>query len=376
MPMNANARSLGLAIDAHDNGFNLVRLCAAMLVLVFHAWQLNPVAPGRDPISAELLPITDLGALAVAIFFMVSGIFISQSWMRDPHALRFALRRVARIVPGLFVCLTVCTVTAVIFFSDDGWRGLLGPAPWRYIFGNTVLHWLQLNISPTELRLPGVLANEAMNGPLWTLYWEGRMYVMVALIGMAAILPMRRWMTGAALFLLLATNIFPSVVGGYVWEVRLWSMFLIGMLLQAAAPQVRVRALSVACAAVLLWLNWSANLILTPSGYSWFGLTLTAGALALLVGSARPARLGLGHLQRHDYSYGVYIYHWPVIVMLRAALPPLGPLPLLGVALLVTLAVAALSWHLVEAPALRLTRRLLARHSARAERAPLADQPA
>src|SRR4051794_10817711 len=99
-------RSLAQAIDAHDNGFNLVRLIAALLVVVYHAFQLSTLAPGaRDGVSTLVAPVADLGMLAVGVFFMISGIFITQSWVRDPHLPHFALRRVARIVPGLFVCL-------------------------------------------------------------------------------------------------------------------------------------------------------------------------------------------------------------------------------------------------------------------------------
>lgn len=350
-------RSLEAAISGHDNGFNLVRLACALLVVVYHAFQLNTAAPGPDPLTALLHPVGDLGALAVGVFFAISGMFIARSWMSDPHLGRFALRRVARIVPGLFVCLLATTALAVAFFSDAGWRGLLEPAPWRYIFGNSILHGLQYHIPPEELSVPGVLGGQHLNGPLWTLYWEGRMYVMVALIGLAAALPLRSWMRGVALFLLLAAQVFPEVASGYVWEVRMWSLFLAGMVLQTLAPALRIGPRHVACALALVLLNWTRSQALTPSPLTWFGIALLAVTLALAVGSARLpfAR----HVQRHDYSYGVYIYHWPLILMLRAVLPPLGPLALTAVSIAAVLPLAMLSWHLVEAPALRAARRLL-----------------
>jgi len=352
-------RGLEAALSTHDNGFNLVRLVCALMVVLFHAVQFNTVAPARDPVSAWLAPHSDLGALAVGVFFVLSGMFIARSWMADPHLLRFAARRVARIVPGLFVCLLVTTVLAVSLFSAEGWRALLGPAPWRYIFGNSVLHWLAYQIPPQELSLPGVLGGQHLNGPLWTLYWEGRMYVMVALIGMAAALPLRSWLRGAALFLLLAANLFPDVAGGYLWEVRMWSLFLVGMLLQTLAPQLRIGARHVACAVALLLLNWTRSADLSPSPLTWFGIALVAVTLALALGSARLpwAR----HVQRHDYSYGIYIWHWPLILMLRETLPPLDALALCAISVLAVLPLAMLSWHLVEAPALRAVRRRLAR---------------
>ena len=59
-----------------------------------------------------------------------------------------------------------------------------------------------------------------------------------------------------------------------------------------------------------------------------------------------------------DYSYGVYIYAFPIQQSLLALWPNLRPLQLLGLALPITLAVAALSWHFVEQPALRAKQKL------------------
>ncbi len=357
-------RTLEAAIGSHDNGFNLVRLVCALLVVLYHTWMMNRAAPHADPLTRLLAPNGDLGALAVGVFFVISGMFIARSWMGDPHLGRFALRRVARIVPGLFACLLISTVAAVVFFSAPGWRGLFDAAPWRFIFGNTVLHGLVYNIPAEELRIAGVLGGQDLNGPLWTLYWEGRMYVMVALVGLAAATPLRGWMRGAALFLLLAASLFPEVAGGYVWEVRMWSLFLVGILLQTLAPALRIGWRHAACALALLLLNWTRNAALTPSAFTWFGIALLAVTLALCVGSRRlPWAV---HVQRHDYSYGVYIWHWPVIIMLRELLPPVGPVPLTLATLAVVLPLAMLSWHLVELPALRAARRWLGRRGPQA----------
>jgi peptidoglycan/LPS O-acetylase OafA/YrhL len=150
----------------------------------------------------------------------------------------------------------------------------------------------------------------------------------------------------------------------------LWSLFLTGMLLHTLARDLRVGWRHVACALALAGLNWTRSAALTPSPLPWFGILLVAGTLALAVGSVRlPVA---GHLQRHDYSYGIYIYHWPVLLMLRTAFAPLGHWRLLALGLLVTGVLAVLSWHLVEAPALRTVRRLLRRtaHGAEATVAP------
>jgi len=357
--MTSSPRPLAAAIDGHDNGFNLVRLVCACMVVVFHAWSMNTVQPGTsDPVTRMLIPTTDLGSLAVGVFFLISGIFITQSWMRDPHLGRFVVRRVARIVPGLFVCLVLTTAVALGWFSTRGWRGLLDADVWRYILGNTTLHRLLYIIPPQELRLAGVLGDQPLNGPLWTLYWEGRMYAMVALLGLAAVLPLRTWLRGAAVFLLVAANAWPDVAAGYVWEVRMWSMFLIGMLLATLAADVRIGPLAAACAIAFLAMNATRWASLAPGPFTWFGLALAAGTAAMAVGTGAPAPRWV---RRHDYSYGVYIYHWPLLLMLRAALPPLSPVAATLATIAVSLAAAAFSWHCVEAPAMRFTRALLSR---------------
>jgi peptidoglycan/LPS O-acetylase OafA/YrhL len=67
--------------------------------------------------------------------------------------------------------------------------------------------------------------------------------------------------------------------------------------------------------------------------------------------AARPL-VGLGTV-----SYGLYLWHVPVLLWLRGhGLLPLSPLPALAVALPLSLALATASWVLVEKPALRLGR--------------------
>lgn len=60
-----------------------------------------------------------------------------------------------------------------------------------------------------------------------------------------------------------------------------------------------------------------------------------------------------------DLSYGVYLYGWPAQQALHTLFPSLGAVALLWPSLAVTVVVAALSWYLVEKPALGLKRRLM-----------------
>ena len=66
-----------------------------------------------------LAPIVTLGGLAVQVFFFLSGLFVSQSYAKNPNVIHFLIKRFFRIWPGLFVCLATTAVVAC-FFSGTG----------------------------------------------------------------------------------------------------------------------------------------------------------------------------------------------------------------------------------------------------------------
>ncbi len=80
---------------SHNNNLTALRWLAAMLVLYGYSFIfLGP----PEPVFMQWKP---LGPLGVFIFFAISGYLVAQSWARDPHVLRFLVRRVLRIFSGL-----------------------------------------------------------------------------------------------------------------------------------------------------------------------------------------------------------------------------------------------------------------------------------
>ena len=69
------------------NAFDALRLAAATAVLVSHSWVLS--GTGGEPHIGRI----SLGQLAVLLFFGISGYLITQSWLREPSMIRFALKR-------------------------------------------------------------------------------------------------------------------------------------------------------------------------------------------------------------------------------------------------------------------------------------------
>jgi peptidoglycan/LPS O-acetylase OafA/YrhL len=94
----------------------------------------------------------------------------------------------------------------------------------------------------------------------------------------------------------------------------------------------------------------------------WFILTLAYGTLVL---AYHPRIQWHAYNRVGDYSYGLYVYAFPVQQTIVAHVPGLTPVELFGVSFAVTLALAALSWHFLERPALALKGRFGGRNADR-----------
>jgi fucose 4-O-acetylase-like acetyltransferase len=161
-------------VNRPRNNLDALRLFAAMLVLVGHSYIFMGVT---DPIFLAAVP---LGPLGVSIFFVISGYLVSESWDRDPDAVRFLARRALRIVPGLAVCIfltafllgpALTTLPLSAYFKH--------PTVWDYLYN------IGLYISYS---LPGVFEKNriahSVNGSLWSLPVEFLLYLVVALVGL------------------------------------------------------------------------------------------------------------------------------------------------------------------------------------------------
>ena len=92
---------LGQHASGRDNNFNLIRMIAALCVMVSHSFFMVRGRGAAEPLS-DFLPHYSLGRLSVWTFFIISGFFISQSFDRKRSVGDFVLARVLRIYPPPF----------------------------------------------------------------------------------------------------------------------------------------------------------------------------------------------------------------------------------------------------------------------------------
>jgi peptidoglycan/LPS O-acetylase OafA/YrhL len=317
-------------------------MIAATAVLVSHAY---PVALGTG--SAEPFQLTlgmSLGGLAVYSFFIISGFFISQSFDRAPHLQQFAIARILRIYPALLVVLILTTLLIGPLFTK-----LSLP---QYFSQPETLIYIPRNLALIKLQyeLPGVFEHnpypQAINGSLWTLVYEVGCYAMVACVALSGFTAnVRRF----AVFVVAYFCIYVAIGFGARHGSRLmvardltWP-FVFGMTLYHLRKYLLPKPYLLLAVSIGAFLSY---------GRPWFREVFTLGWGYLVICGGFLTVNTLSYYNRlGDYSYGMYIYAYPVEQIVVSLHNGCTPMALMAWAFPSTLALAILSWHLVEKPA-------------------------
>ena len=341
--------SIAQAMRRPNNNFTILRLALALAVIVSHAFSVTTGVAANEPLFT--LTGFTLGEHAVNGFFAISGFLVTMSFARRGWR-DYAVARALRIVPGVVVAtLVTALVIGAALTTLPLARYYTDPALWRFVA-----------ITPTTFKaataLPGVFADNPLPYPIsvvWTLRYEVFCYAGVFVLGIAGLLRHRTaaLALACALFLaVVALDVFHPTAGKAVQtSVRLFFLFAAGGALYLARDVVRLSWLGVAALALATALAAGSPaykalmFALEAYGVIWLGL---APALS------RPALD-----PQADLSYGTYLYGWPVQQGLVQLFPTASSLTLLVPALGLALVLAALSWFLVERPALALKARLV-----------------
>ena len=342
---------LGDLAAGRANNLNLIRVLAATGVLVSHAWPLA-LGPGTaEPL--ETLTGFSLGTLCVMLFFAASGFLIAGSWQRRPDPVRFALARGLRLLPGLAVSLVLVALVMGPLVSGRSLPDYAAdPAVQSFLARNLVF------VSP-QYTLPGVFeANPYphVEGSIWTLVHEALCYGAVLVAGTLGLMAPRRLpvLLGAfgALWFVLA--LWGGLPGRLARLHELSLAFAIGAALWALRDRVALSGWGALAGLGLLVARMDPE---GPGGTT--SRLVWSGALAygLLWAAYVPAGAVRGFNAAGDYSYGIYLYAFPVQGLMIWWLGAQTPLSNVALSTPPTLLLAVVSWHLVERPALGILRR-------------------
>lgn len=341
----------GAAVRPHGRNitFDVFRLAFAAMVLLAHSEAIAyPDAPALFG-----MPLS-FGTIGVDGFFLLSGYLIVRSWINAPDLLPFLQKRMLRIVPGYLVAVLVSVLAAGIFAPA-------APHFFRGLNGHFLASVLLLS-APLTPRVFPRLAFAGPNGSLWTIAYEFRCYLLVALFGVLRLLRLRwPWLLLTAAVLVANVDVewqyrqlhwkgHYLITGDPVRIYPLLLPFLVGGCfgLYRGIPLrwwIAVVALVGICASVSLpYARDGHHFLVEP------GLVLCGGYLLFYLADLRLLSAGR---PMPDISYGTYLYGWPIQCFWISLVAGTTWWLTFAVSLPLSLACGWLSWHLVERPALR-----------------------
>ncbi|MBN2800779.1 MAG: acyltransferase [Deltaproteobacteria bacterium] len=344
------------------NNLDLLRLFAATQVAVLHGAHHLGLGTG------EAWWVQLLGWFpGVPIFFFVSGLLISRSYEHNPVLREYALNRGLRIYPALWtnVALSFLAVIATGYLASVSAAQV---AIWAAAQATFLPFY-----NPEFMRGFGV---GVLNGSLWTIAVELQFYAFIPLLYLF-LRPLERLRVGTNTALLSMVLVFLVINRVYFHLLPTYGdmvqfkllgvslipwlyMFLLGVLaqrhLRQLLPWVQGRLL-VALPAYLA-LAWAGTSLGLNSGNGVHPVLYLPLIFTVLAFTYTLPHLGERLLRRNDISYGVYIYHMPVVNLLLYY-GVSGNIASLALALVLSFLLAGLSWRLVERPAMRAKRHAL-----------------
>jgi peptidoglycan/LPS O-acetylase OafA/YrhL len=173
--------TLGQLVDDRRDHFDALRLISAFAIIVSHYFALRDGDNANEPFM-RLSGVHDLniGKLVTYLCFVISGMAVTRSLMRDPSPIRFLIKRVARIIPALAVCVFLCVLAFGLPLTEVSASAYLRSGETMKFAGNALLY-------PNHYNLPGVLTQfaqndvrHAVNGSLWVFPFLFLMYFGIA----------------------------------------------------------------------------------------------------------------------------------------------------------------------------------------------------
>lgn len=333
--------------DLGRNNFDALRFGLAALVIFSHSFALMSGTDATEPLHRLTRGQMASGELAVDGFFILSGFLVTYSWSKAPSVLPFFRKRISRIYPGF----AVVTILSTLFLMPVALGIPFGTFP-DGLLRREGMALLTLRSHEPDGAFPE-LPFHAINGSLWSIPFEAWCYVGVATLGLLGAIRNRK---AVALILagalavsvaFLVWNLNPGLkwIGQLIGWPRLWARmlpyFLSGMVFYLYQDRIRYTTRGAILAVLALV---AASFV--PRG--WAVACPLAGAYLLFWCGFHPTVRLHNWAKYGDFSYGMYLYAYPIQQLILLKLRPGHPLVLLALSLPASVAMGALSWHGVE----------------------------
>ncbi|MDO6764246.1 acyltransferase [Agarivorans sp. 1_MG-2023] len=349
---------LNNVINSRNNCFNLIRMVAASLVIFSHSFALSTGLRNSEPVTQYLG--VSLGYIAVDIFFLTSGLLVCKSLLTTNSIKYFIVARCLRIYPALLVSVLFCCCIGIVVTDLHTLNFLTHSETLQFVVYNSSI------ILTDAQYLPSVFLDapldRSVNGSLWTLPWELRMYFLLILLGGAYFFTRKlaidvSWLPFATITIAIFSTSF--LLYSHLNDVkphwfytkffRFSSAFFIGGSLYIIRNRISLTYPLMLTASAIL----ASSFLILNTQYSFVVYILFTPYLILCAAYLPNGKI-LNYNKLGDYSYGMYIYAWPIQQCIAISIPGIKPFEMFILAFVGTLMLAYCSWNYIEKPALRI----------------------
>ncbi len=331
-------------LKRENNNLDIFRIFAACLVIVGHSYVLFP-DPGETDLIREFTGFTYSAALAVKIFFFISGLVVTNSILSSKSFSRFTISRFFRIFPALiFLCAVTVFVIGPLITTETISDYFNSPLTMTYFKNNIRLK--------TEYDLPGVFISNhygrAVNGSPWTLPYELGCYLF--LLGIFCLGILKNKTVASIVFgIIIVESVLPQRIFTY-WInsdpeiLPLPAYFSLGALLAINQEKIKLDHLQTIGLLIITFVVWNTRFNELLFCLSVFSLILNLSRSKWLL------RLKI----KNDISYGIYLWGFVVQQLLQHYVKRQTVYLKMVISIVMAVAIAYISWFVIEKNSIKL----------------------